>query len=266
MSTLEVVVAGAAGRLGSRIVARLSKEADCRPIALVRSSSQTVAHAAQVSIDASSVIVRGRVLVLAVPRDSVVSLLEGAVAEGVPTLIATTGLTSTESKSIEAAARSIPVLVAPNLSLGVAVLLELVERAAAALEGYDLEILELHHNKKRDAPSGTAWALARAAAKARGGDADRDAILARSGEIGPRGADEIGMSSIRGGDIVGEHTVFLIGPSERLELTHRASSRDVFADGAVRVVRFLADASRPAGRYGMSDVLLGRSPDSSCRP
>jgi 4-hydroxy-tetrahydrodipicolinate reductase len=149
----------------------------------------------------------------------------------------------------------VPVLVAPNLSLGVTVLLELVRQASRALEAYDLEIVEMHHNQKVDAPSGTAWALGRAAAEGRGQDVERDAILARAGEVGKRGKQEIGIQTLRGGGVIGEHTVFVVGEAERLELTHRAQSRDVFALGAARAARFLGAPERAPGLYAMRDVL-----------
>lgn len=170
-------------------------------------------------------------------------------------LIATTGFDQAELKRLEQCQDRIPLLIAPNLSLGITVLLDLVARASRALDGYQLELVEMHHNKKRDAPSGTAWALARAAAIARGQDVEEDAILARAGDVGPRGEHEIGMQSLRGGDIVGEHTLYLIGDTERIELSHRAATRDAFAAGAIRAARFLGEEGRRPGHYTMRDVL-----------
>jgi 4-hydroxy-tetrahydrodipicolinate reductase len=136
----------------------------------------------------------------------------------------------------------------------VTVLLDLVASAARALgPGYDLEIVEAHHRAKRDAPSGTALRLAEALAEATGRDLGATARYDRHGEIGPRTDREIGIQTIRGGDVVGDHTVFFLGLGERIEITHRASSRDTFARGAVRAALWLA--KRPAGLYDMRDVL-----------
>lgn len=248
-----LVISGAAGRLGARILAHAQGAEGIKVAgALLREGSTRLSEGAPFTAD-EAVIQAGRVLIECAPKAAALAHAARAAEVGAPILIATTGFTPAERALVEAHAAQVPVLIAPNLSLGVTVLLDLVARAAAALPGYDLEIVELHHSKKRDAPSGTAWALARAGAAARGLDADREAILARAGDIGPRGQDEIGIQAIRGGDIIGEHTVYLVGPTERLELTHRAQSRDVFAAGAIAAARFLA--SRGPGLYAMRDVV-----------
>ena len=186
-------------------------------------------------------------------------------ASGTSVCFASTGLNQRQHAELEGLSARVPVVLAPNLSQGVTVLLELVRAAARALPGYDLEIVEMHHRRKRDAPSGTAWALAREAAGARGRDIERDAILARAGETGPRGVDEIGLQTLRGGEVLGEHTVFLLGDTERLELTHRAGSRDAFALGALSAIRFLARQRAP-GLYGMRDVVGLGDDDIGRRP
>lgn len=174
-----------------------------------------------------------------------------------PCVIGTTGLTPADEKEIADAAREAPVLYAPNMSAGVTLLSALVERAAAALgPGWDIEIFEAHHRAKIDAPSGTALALGRAAARGRA-PADIKApepfTLARSGATGPRRREEIGFSVARGGDVVGDHTVFFYGAGERIELTHRATDRALFARGALRAALWLS--GKPAGLYSMRDVL-----------
>jgi 4-hydroxy-tetrahydrodipicolinate reductase len=242
---IEVVVSGAAGRLGSRICALVKEAQDLRLAGELEYDS----------LDPRAAITRGRVLVEAATKNAAFEHTAHAAEIGAPILICTTGFDAQERARLEAHAAKVPVLITANLSLGVAVLTDLVARASAALPGYELEILELHHNKKKDAPSGTAWALGRAAAAARGRDIERDAILARAGETGPRGKDEIGMQSIRGGDIIGEHTVYLVGPAERLELKHVAASRDTFAAGAVQAARFLGASNRRPGLYTMRHVL-----------
>lgn len=263
---IEVVVSGAAGRLGRRLCAHVFGAPDLAlAAALVRaggagegapvaSLAPELAEARGETTTDPGVISAGRVVLEVGPRPAALAHLEAAAAVGARVVLATTGFDAAERTRIEAAAARIPVLLAPNLSLGVAVLVDLARRAAAALPDYHLEILELHHAKKRDAPSGTAWALGRAVAEARGQDVERDAILARAGDVGPRGQAEIGLQSVRGGDIIGEHTVYLVGPTERLELTHRAGTRDLFAAGGVAAARFLGRPGRAPGLYAMSDV------------
>lgn len=163
----------------------------------------------------------------------------------------TTNLDAGAKQALDKAAEAVPVLWAPNMSMGVQVLAELVEQAVKKLgSDYDIEIVEIHHKKKIDAPSGTAKRLAEAAKAARGGLTE---LHGRDGDVGARKPDEIAVFGVRGGDVVGEHTVFLLGPGERIELTHRAHSRELFAHGALRAARFLA--GKPARRYGMADVL-----------
>ena len=176
------------------------------------------------------------------------------VAAGCRLLVGTTGLDRSTQMLLEGASASIGVLVAPNTSLGINLLVQLVERAAAALpQEYDIEVLEAHHRYKVDAPSGTALRLGEAAAAGRGEELSALAAPARAGAGGPRREGSIGFAVLRGGDIVGEHTVLFAGPGERLELTHRAHDRLTFAYGALRAAEWLR--GRAAGRYTMSDVL-----------
>lgn len=173
-----------------------------------------------------------------------------------PLLIGTTGLNDAQMKEIKGFAASAPILVTPNASLGVNVMLELVKAAASKLgPDFEIEICEAHHNKKVDAPSGTALALGKAAAEGRDIDITAKAVFDRHGHTGARTQDEIGFSVIRGGDIVGEHTVYFIGKGERLEITHRATDRALFAKGALQAASWLAD--KPAGFYSMQDFLKG---------
>lgn len=174
---------------------------------------------------------------------------------GVALVSGTTGLDATQRQRLDAAAAAIPVLHAANFSLGIAVLTRLVREAAAALPGWDLEITEAHHARKVDAPSGTALALGRAAASARGVDFDEVAVLSREGQVGTRPANAIGFAVVRAGDIVGEHTVLLAGAGERLELSHRATERAIFARGALTAAAWLA--GKPAGAYALDDVIAG---------
>lgn len=260
---VNVIISGASGRLGHRITQQCLAASDIEiTAALVRPGSSSEGHCVQGSqlrmtsdVDRALAVEHRPVLIETALVPVALEHLAQAVSHQVPVCIATTGFSTKERRQIERQAQSIPVLWAPNLSPGVTVLTELVRQATKALEGYHLEVLELHHAKKRDAPSGTAWALAEAGAAARGRDLERDAILARAGDIGPRGEHEVGLQSIRGGDIVGEHTVYLVAENERVELTHRSMSRDAFAAGAVPAARFLAQDDLAPGLYSMRDVL-----------
>jgi 4-hydroxy-tetrahydrodipicolinate reductase len=170
-----------------------------------------------------------------------------------PVVIGTTGFASEALQTIQSASQSTAVLLAPNTSIGVTLLIELVKAAAKALpHDFDIEISEAHHRNKRDAPSGTALALGRAAAQGRSQDFEQLARLSRNGES-PRGEGEIGFAVTRGGDVVGDHTVLFAGTGEQVLLGHRATDRAVFARGALRAAAWLA--GRPAGQYAMRDVV-----------
>ena len=194
----------------------------------------------------------GDVLVDFSAPEALQSSLERAVTAGIPILIGTTGLDDLADKRIAQAAREIPVLRAANTSLGVAVLADLVERAARALgSDWDIEILEMHHRHKADAPSGTALALGEAAALGRG--RPMEAERGRDGTGLKRQKGAIGFASLRGGTVAGEHDVIFAGPDERLVLSHRAENRMIFARGALAAARFLI--GKPAGLYSMRDVV-----------
>ncbi len=169
-------------------------------------------------------------------------------------VIGTTGLGEAEKRAVWQASERIPIVLSANMSLGVNVLFGLIEEAARALgDEYDVEVVELHHRQKKDAPSGTAMAMATRLADALGRRLADVARFGREGMVGARSSDEIGVLALRGGDIVGEHTAYFCGLGERLELTHRASSRETFARGAVRAAEWLRD--RDPGLYDMQDVL-----------
>jgi 4-hydroxy-tetrahydrodipicolinate reductase len=180
--------------------------------------------------------------------------LEQCLARGMRMVIGTTGLSGKEDGRIAEAARRIAIVRAPNMAVGVNVAFTLAETAARALgEGYDVEIIEAHHRHKVDAPSGTALRFGEAVARALGRDLSRDAVHGRRGDVGERGARAIGFHAIRGGDIVGEHTVLFAGEGERVEITVRSGSRATYAAGALRAARFLQGKS--SGLYDMQDVL-----------
>lgn len=180
-------------------------------------------------------------------------LLKYAKNHAKPLVIGTTGLCKETENELLSLSKTLPILYASNMSLGVAVLKKLVFEAAKLLKDYDCEILEMHHHHKIDAPSGTAMTLAKCVAKARELDLEKVRISARDGQIGPRKKDEIGVMSLRGGDVAGRHRVGFYGIGEYLELTHNASSRMTFAKGAIKAALFLA--SKGPGLYGIDDAL-----------
>ena len=173
---------------------------------------------------------------------------------GTALVIGTTGVSAGQAEAIEDASRSAPIVWSPNMSLGVNLLLGLVEQVASILgPDYDIEILEMHHRLKRDAPSGTALGLGEAAARGRGIILDQVATRSRDGQIGARPGGSIGFATLRGGDVVGDHSVIFAGLGERLELTHKAADRRIYASGALRAA--LWGVGRAPGLYGMKDVL-----------
>jgi 4-hydroxy-tetrahydrodipicolinate reductase len=171
---------------------------------------------------------------------------------GLPHVIGTTGLTDEQLAQVEEAAKSVPVVLAPNMSVGVNLLREVVRDLAAKLEGYDIEVVETHHRNKKDAPSGTALFLARAAAEGRNEKLEDVAVHGREG-FSPREPGEIGIHALRGGAVVGEHRLVFYSEGEEVEVVHRALSRRTFADGALRAAKFAAEAG--PGLYGMAEVL-----------
>lgn len=266
MDELPIAVAGAAGRMGRRLVALIDEAPDlvlagaledaaCPAVGeeaglLAGSRSRGVT----ITADLDEALAGARVLVEFTRRTALPALAEAAARRGLALVSGSTGLDEVGRAALGRAAERVPVFWAPNYSLGIAVLHALVERAAALLgPGFDVEILELHHRNKVDAPSGTALKLGQAAAAGQG--AVRPPVLRREGEPGGRQDGEVGIFGLRGGDVVGEHTVFLLGAGERLELTHRATSRDIFVRGALRAARWVVD--QPPGLYGIGD-LLGR--------
>ena len=203
------------------------------------------------SADVGSALLGADVVIDFSTAAAVPALLAAAARQKVAVVSGTTNLGEPGKAALERAAASVPVLWAANMSVGVQVLAELVAEAMRRLgPDYDVEIVEIHHKKKVDAPSGTAKRLAEAAKQARGGLRE---LHGRDGDVGARTADEIGVFGVRGGDVIGEHTVYLLGPGERIELTHRATSRELFAHGALRAARFVV--GKPPKLYTIADVL-----------
>src|SRR5437870_5040421 len=266
VSTADIVVAGAAGRMGNRIIACLADTADMRLVAALEAPGHAgIGRAAgelagvgkagvSVGADAVAEIIRERVLIeFSVPEASLAHLRLVAQA-GARAVIGTTGFSATQRAEITELAQRAAILLSPNMSVATNVAFKLLATMAKALgDEYDIEITETHHRFKKDAPSGTAPPLAVVVAAALGRDLDQVAVSGRQGLPGERSRSEIGILSLRSGDVVGEHTVSFGTLGERLELVHKAHNRDTYARGALRAARFIV--GRPAGLYSMADVL-----------
>ena len=254
-----VCVLGPAGRMGRSVLEAAAGRTDVRIVAAV-SRPESGGHGTQV-IDGvlASADLEAGLTVCDVYIDFTSPVATRAVAEHAArhrraAVIGTTGLGPVEQAAIEQLARLAPIVVAANFSLGVNLVLGLVRQAARALgPEWDAEIVETHHRGKRDAPSGTALAIARAIATGHGVDYDSVKRHTRDGDVGARPRGEIGVSAVRGGDVIGEHTAYFFGAAERLEITHRATSRAIFAAGALRAAAWVV--GKPPGRYDMLDVL-----------
>lgn len=263
---IQAAVAGAAGRMGKTIIAAIDRNDSIRLCGATEKPGHPqmgteVPRIGDAGADAVTLVpglsdIDGKVDVLidfTAPR-ATLSNLAACVELGVAAVVGTTGLSPGDLAQMEELAAKTPVVWSPNMSVAVNLLFKLAATAAAALgEEYDTEIVETHHRMKRDAPSGTALGLAEAVASATGRSLAQDAVFARHGMVGERTRREIGIQALRAGDIVGEHTLLLAGPGERLELTHRAHSRDNFAGGAIKAALWIA--GQPAGLYSMADVL-----------
>jgi len=265
-ATADIVVAGAAGRMGNRIIACLADVSDLRLVAALEAPGHAalgrdagelagIAKAGvSVRADAAAEITRDRILIeFSVPEASLAHLRLVAQA-GARAVIGTTGFSPAQRAEIGELAKRAAILMSPNMSVATNVAFKLLATMAKALgDEYDVEITEIHHRFKKDAPSGTALRMAEVVAAALGRDLDQVAVYGRQGLPGERTKPEIGILSLRSGDVVGEHTVSFGTLGERLELTHRAHNRDTYARGALRAARFVA--VRPPGLYSMADVL-----------
>jgi 4-hydroxy-tetrahydrodipicolinate reductase len=254
-----IAVVGAAGRMGREVV-RAALEDDS--IELAGGVVETGAPELDADIGELSGWGRSGVLATQDPPDDVEVLIEFTVPDATvehlayarPVVIGTTGLSEEQLARVEEAAKSVPIVLAPNMSVGVSLLKEVVRELSGKLgTGYDVEIVEAHHRNKVDAPSGTALLLARAAAEGRGRNLDEVAVFGREGRA-PREEGEIGIHALRGGAVVGEHRVVFYSDGEEIEIAHRALSRRTFAAGALRAARFAAGAE--PGLYSMRDVLV----------
>ncbi|MDQ2963415.1 MAG: 4-hydroxy-tetrahydrodipicolinate reductase [Pseudomonadota bacterium] len=223
---------------------------------LGRDAGERFGHATGVvvSADIAAAIAGADVLIDFTRPEGTLAHVAACARAGVAAVVGTTGLSTADKRALADFGSAIPIVFAPNMSVGITVLLRLVEQAAKLLGiGYDVEIVEMHHRHKIDAPSGTALLLGDAAAKALGRDLKSDGVFVRDGVTGERKPGTIGFAALRGGDVVGDHSVIFAGAGERVELTHKAGSRLNFAQGALRATRFVA-AKRAQGAKGLFDM------------
>lgn len=262
---LRVAVAGASGRMGRMLVEAIQNSGDC-----VLAAALDLPGSPALGMDAaaflgqtSGAVIESDLKIALSKADFLIDFTrpEGTLVHlavcaelGVKAVIGTTGFSEEEKTQIAAFAQQTAIMLAPNMSVGVNVTLKLLEMAAKALDtGYDIEIVEAHHKHKVDAPSGTALKMGEVIAQAQGTQLQDRAVYERFGHTGERKENTIGFATVRGGDIVGDHTVLFAGTGERIEITHKSSSRSTYAQGSLRAVRFLA--SQTTGQFDMFDVL-----------
>jgi 4-hydroxy-tetrahydrodipicolinate reductase len=259
------VIAGASGRMGQMLVDAVCADANMTLVgALDHASSPALGQDAGafagrttgvvIQSDLATALAGAHVLIDFTRPEGTLAHVQAASAAGVAVVIGTTGFSDEQKAQLQHASATTAMVMAPNMSVGVNVTLKLLEMAAKAMPtGYDIEIIEAHHRHKVDAPSGTALKMGEVVAHALGRDLKDCAVYGRDGVTGERDPSTIGFATIRGGDIVGDHTVLFAGTGERIEITHKSSSRATYAQGSLRAARFLADKS--SGMYDMFDVL-----------
>ncbi len=250
-----VGVFGANGRVGKLIIddLKMTENISLSSVFVRNSLNFSIDPSVLVSTDMNTFLKGCDIVIDFSLPEACESLLEASLKTPKPLVIGTTGLSAHQLNLLKQASESMPVLYATNMSLGVALLNKLVYQAAAALEGFDIEIVEMHHKHKKDAPSGTALTLGESAALGRGLDLDAVRISGRDGNIGERSKDEIAVMALRGGDIVGRHTVGFYNEGEFIELNHTATSRNTFSKGAIRAAAWLVN--QEPGLYSISDCL-----------
>jgi 4-hydroxy-tetrahydrodipicolinate reductase len=240
---LRIAVAGASGRMGRMLIDAVEAADDC-----------TLAGTLDLGHDIGAGLADAQVLIDFTRPEGTMAHLAACRERGVRMVIGTTGFSDAQKAELAAASREIALMVSPNMSVGVNVVLRLLDTAARALaEGYDIEIVEAHHRHKVDAPSGTALKMGEVVAAALGRDLKQCAVYGREGVTGERDPSTIGFATVRGGDIVGDHTVMFCGTGERIEIAHKSASRATYAQGALRAARFLM--GQPHGLFDMNDVL-----------
>jgi 4-hydroxy-tetrahydrodipicolinate reductase len=262
---MKVAVAGSSGRMGRTLIETVLEARDAELVAALeqignatigRDAGELAGRSCGVSIsdDIAKAVAACDVLIDFTRPEGTVAHVAACCQRGVRLVIGTTGFSDAQKEEIDEASREIAIAMAPNFSVGVNVTFRLLDVAARALaDGFDFEVIEAHHRHKVDAPSGTALRMGEIIAKASGRDLKASAIFGREGITGERKAETIGFAAVRGGDVVGDHTVMFMGTGERIEITHRANSRATYAQGALRAARFIMD--KQSGLYDMQDVL-----------
>ena len=256
---MKIVVCGAVGRMGQAILSVIDQEEDFLLGAVIDKVSVNAdprqLEGVTITNAMASGIVNGEVVIDFSSPEGTLAILQEAVSQKKPMVIGTTGFTQEEKEVITAASKKIPIVLSPNMSVGVNVIFKLLADVASVLggDGYDVEIVEMHHRQKKDAPSGTALRMGEVIASARGTTLPEVGRFSRHGIIGERPNGEIGIQSLRGGDVVGEHTVYFVGDGERIEIAHRAHSRKHFARGALIAAQWVV--KQKPGLYDMMDVL-----------
>lgn len=251
---LNIGVYGGSGRVGSLLIKNLEndKEAKVSCVHVLKGIKFDLANTI-VTNDITTLLQNCDVVIDFTLPEGTEALLEKALQNPKPIVSGTTGLSDHQLNLMKEASKKMPILYATNMSLGIAILNRLVEATAKRLRDFDIEIVEMHHRYKQDAPSGTALTLAKFAADARGLELDKIRVSGRNGNIGQRSKDEIGVFALRGGDIVGRHTVGFYNDGEFLELNHTATSRDTFAKGAIKAAKWII--SQEVGFYSIYDCL-----------
>ena len=256
---MKIAIAGAAGRMGQMLIREIARTEGCELAGALEGPGSNAlgteaAKGIKIVADAAAAIGAAQVVIDFTVPAATVAHARIAADKGVAMVIGTTGLSPEQTAAVHEAAKKVPIMWAANMALGVNVLMALVERTAALLDpAYDIEVLEMHHRHKIDAPSGTALALGRSAAAGRKVELEKVWRKSRDGHTGARPTGEIGFATLRGGEEVGVHTVFFAAAGERLELSHRSFSREGYAAGAVRAAKWLE--GKTPGLYGMKDVL-----------
>ena len=252
---IQTGILGATGRMGAHLIRNISedKQLNLSVVHVYDELKEELPDNVIVTNDIKTLLKNSDVVIDFSRPEATQSLCEAAMDTPRALVIATTGLTRHQQNIVMESAKEMPVLYSSNMSAGIALLKQLTKQVSASLKDFDIEIVEMHHRHKVDAPSGTALTLAEFAAEGRGVDLDRVRISGRDGQIGPRSKDEIAVMALRGGDIVGRHTVGFYSEGEFIELTHTATSRETFSKGAIRAAKWLA--SQEAGLYSINDCL-----------
>lgn len=263
---IKAIVAGAAGRMGQRIISMIRQSEDVTLVGAfehpespcVNKDAGQTAGLGEIGVriagSLNEIIDKGEVIIDFTTPEATLENIRAASSRGLSMVIGTTGITGDTLREVEDLGKKIRCVLAPNMSVGVNVMFRIAAEMARILgKDYDIEILEAHHRLKKDAPSGTAMRLARILAESTGRDLEKVAVYERKGITGERSDEEIGIQTLRAGDITGDHTLMFGGIGERLELIHRAHNRDNFARGAVRAARWIIN--QPVGLYDMQDVL-----------